>query len=141
LGYDALLLGLLLATVTPAISADDRPTETIDARTMGTSTQMGQNVGVKVIITQFSTPQNRQVLVDAFKKGQSAWCGESTQQDETRWTHCNHGNAWLGTQLHRSDSHANRSQDPLRHQRQIRFGEAYNNGPSTAYELTDGWRI
>ena len=38
---------------------------------MGTSTQLGKNVSVKVIINQFSTAEDRQVLVDAFKKGQN----------------------------------------------------------------------
>src|SRR5713226_8573139 len=70
-GYGGLLLTLLLAVAIPAISADDRKTETIDATAMGTSTQMGQNVSVKVTINQFSTQEDRQVLVDAFKKGQS----------------------------------------------------------------------
>ena len=42
--YGGLLLGLLLVTVIPAISADDRKTEIIDATAMGTSTQMGKTV-------------------------------------------------------------------------------------------------
>jgi hypothetical protein len=45
--------------------------ETIDATARGTSTQMGRNISVKVIITEFSTPEDRQTLVDAFQKGQS----------------------------------------------------------------------
>jgi hypothetical protein len=65
-----LVLLVLLATAIPASSQGDRKTETIDAQAMGTSTQMGQNVGVKVTIYRFSTPEERQVLVDAFKKGQ-----------------------------------------------------------------------
>ena len=38
---------------------------------MGTSTQLGKTVGIKVTINRFSTPEDRQVLVDAFKKGQT----------------------------------------------------------------------
>src|ERR1700723_1737906 len=55
--YSGLLLTLLRATAIPAISADDRKTETIDAQAMGTSTQMGRNVGVNVIISHFSTQE------------------------------------------------------------------------------------
>jgi hypothetical protein len=44
---------------------------TIDATAMGTSAQSGKNVSVKVIINQFSTAEDRQVLVEAFKTGQS----------------------------------------------------------------------
>src|SRR5260370_19045281 len=69
-GYGSLLLALLLTAAIPASSQDDRKTETIDATAMGTSTQMGKTVSVKVTINQFSTEADRQVLVAAFKKGQ-----------------------------------------------------------------------
>jgi hypothetical protein len=45
-GYGGLLLTLLLAAAIPAISADDKPSETIDAQAMGTSTQKGQHQGL-----------------------------------------------------------------------------------------------
>ncbi len=45
--------------------------ETIDATAYGTSTQLGRNIGVTVIIYDFSTPEDRQILVDAFQKGQN----------------------------------------------------------------------
>jgi hypothetical protein len=138
LGYGALLLGLLLTTVRPAVSADDRPTETIDARAMGTSTQMGQNVGVKVIITRFSTPQDRQVLVDAFKKGQSAGLVKALSKMKPVGRIAITG--MLGYEL----SYIALIRTPTGRKirfatnRQIRFAEAYNNGPSTAYDLTAG---
>ena len=69
-GYSGLVLTtLLLSAVTFALPADDRKVETIDATAMGTSTQMGGIVNVKVTIYEFSTPEDKQVLVDAFKKG------------------------------------------------------------------------
>ena len=46
-------------------------TETIDATAFGTSTQMGRNFGVKLIIYEFSAPEDRDVLVQAFAKGQN----------------------------------------------------------------------
>ena len=70
-GYNVLLLALVLSAAMSASAQNDRKTETISARAMGTSTQLGQNVDIRVIINQFSTPEDRQVLVDAFKKGQS----------------------------------------------------------------------
>ena len=45
--------------------------ETIDATAFGTSTQMGRNFGVKLIIYEFSEPEDRDVLVQAFAKGQN----------------------------------------------------------------------
>jgi hypothetical protein len=59
---------LVAATALSGASAQDRKVETIDATAMGTSTQMGKNVSVKVTITRFSTPEEKQLLVAAFKK-------------------------------------------------------------------------
>jgi len=45
--------------------------ETIDATAFGTSTQMGRNFGVKILIYEFSSPEDRDILVQAFQKGQN----------------------------------------------------------------------
>ncbi|HEX8892877.1 MAG TPA: hypothetical protein VF783_06125, partial [Terriglobales bacterium] len=45
--------------------------ETVDATAYGTSTQLGRNVGVTIIIYEWSTPETRQALVEAFQKGQN----------------------------------------------------------------------
>jgi hypothetical protein len=64
---------LLLTAVTLAFSADDTRVKvgTIDATAMGTSTQMGQIISIKININQFSTDEDRAILVEAFKKGQN----------------------------------------------------------------------
>jgi len=59
---------VLLLTMTSLAVAQ---VETIDARAKGTSTQMGRDIDVKLIINQYSTSQDRQMLVDAFKSGGS----------------------------------------------------------------------
>jgi hypothetical protein len=66
-----LVTGLLILSAFPAHSAKRDKYETIEATAMGTSTQMGQNAGISVEIYEFSTPEDRQVLVDAFTKGQN----------------------------------------------------------------------
>ena len=45
--------------------------ETIDATAWGTSTQLGQNIGITVEIYDFSTANDRQILVQAYQKGQN----------------------------------------------------------------------
>ena len=60
----ATLLSFLLAALTVFGQV-----ETIDARAHGTSTQMGKDFDVKVIINQFSSPEDRAVLKAAFQKG------------------------------------------------------------------------
>ncbi len=58
-------LVLLLALASVAVGQ----IETIDARARGTSTQMGKDFDIKVIINQYSTPQDRQTLQAAFAQG------------------------------------------------------------------------
>jgi hypothetical protein len=64
-----LLVALLTVGTLPFFSRDKD--ETIQATAMGTSTQMGQIVGVTLIIYEYSTPEDRVALVQAFEKGQN----------------------------------------------------------------------
>jgi len=66
----SLLIGLLMTASVPAFGQRGS-TETIDATAFGTSTQLGRNFGVKIIIYEFSSPEDRDVLVQAFKEGQN----------------------------------------------------------------------
>jgi hypothetical protein len=66
-----LVIGLLILAAFPALSAKRVKDETIEATAMGTGTQMGQTIGISVEIYDYSTPEDRQVLVDAFSKGQN----------------------------------------------------------------------
>jgi len=64
------LTGLLMIASVHALG--QRGTnETIDATAFGTSTQMGRNFGVKIIIYEFSSPEDRDILIQAFQKGQN----------------------------------------------------------------------
>ena len=66
-----LLVGLLLLAETSSRSAEKIRSETIEATAMGTGAQMGAVIGVTLIINEYSTPQDRQVLMDAFREGQN----------------------------------------------------------------------
>jgi hypothetical protein len=122
----------------PAISADDKKTETIDATAMGTSTQLGKNVSVKVTIFHYSSPQDRQVLVDAFKKGQSKGLVDALSKMNAVGRIAITGT--LGYDLSYIALIPSPTGRKIRFaaNRQIRFGEAYNAGPSMAYDLTAG---
>jgi hypothetical protein len=63
--------GLAAFAVSPALSAKGNRYETIAASAMGTGTQLGQIVEVQMEIYQFSTPEDRQYLIEAFEKGQN----------------------------------------------------------------------
>jgi hypothetical protein len=66
----SLLIGLLVIASFPAFG-QRKSNETIDATAFGTSTQMGRNFGVKIVIYEFSSPEDRDVLVQSFQKGQN----------------------------------------------------------------------
>jgi len=137
-GYGGLLLTLLLAAAVPAISADDKATETIDAQAMGTSTQLGRNVGIKVIINRYSTQEDRQVLVDAFKKGQHQGLVKALQDMKPVGRIAITGT--LGYDLAYIALIPSPTGRKIRFatNRLIRFGEAYANTQSQAFDLTAG---
>jgi len=65
-----LLIGLLLIASVSGFGQRGK-SETIDATAFGSSTQMGRNFGVKIIIYEFSSPEDRDILVQAFQHGQN----------------------------------------------------------------------
>ena len=66
----SVFLASLLALVSVPGFARDK-NETIDATAWGTSTQLGRNVGITIIIYQYSTPEDQDILMQAFQKGQN----------------------------------------------------------------------
>ena len=72
LGISCLLLIALLTIGTSRSSSQGRPkAETIQAVTTGTGTQAGQITTMMLQIYEFSTDEDRQILVDAFQTGQN----------------------------------------------------------------------
>jgi hypothetical protein len=66
-----LISGALIVGASPGLSDSREKSETIEASSMGTGTQMGQVFGISVIIYDFSTPEDRQILMQAFEKGKN----------------------------------------------------------------------
>jgi hypothetical protein len=72
LGISCLLLVAMLTIGTSRSSSQGRPkAETITAVVTGTGTQSGQITTMMLQIYEFSTDEDRQILVDAFQKGQN----------------------------------------------------------------------
>lgn len=133
-----LVAAAFIATAVPAIFAQNNATETIDARAMGTGTQLGQNVNVKVTIYRYSTQADRQVLVDAFNKGQSKGLVDALSKMKSVGRIAITGT--LGTDLSYIALIPSPTGRKIRFatNRLIGFAEAYNGGPSTEYDLTVG---
>ena len=133
-----LLAGLIVSAVTLAISADDRRVGTIDATAMGTSTQMGKDVNVKVIIYEFSTDEDRQILIDAFKKGQNQGLVNALTKMKSVGRIAITGTVGYDLSFIRLIPTPTGRKIRFVTNRWIRFGEAYYDSQSKAYNLTAG---
>jgi hypothetical protein len=133
-----LLVTLLLIAITPAPSQGNGKSATIDATAMGTSTQLGAIVSIKVIINRFSTEEERQQLIAAFKQGQSPGLVKALSKMQPVGRIAITGT--LGYDLayiRLVRTHTGR-RIRFATNRLIRFGEAYHNTQSMAFDLTAG---
>ena len=137
--YSGLLLAaLLLTVVTFALAADDRKVETIDATAMGTSTQMGKLVNVKVTIYEYSTDEDRQILVEAFTKGQNQGLVNALTKMKSVGRIAITGTIGYDLSFIRLVPSPTGRKIRFVTNRLLRIGESYYNTQSTAYNLTAG---
>ncbi len=112
--------------------------ETIDAQAFGTGTQMGQNIGITIIIYDYSTAADRQILVDAFTKGQNQGLVNALTKMPAV------GRISITGTLGYDLSYIRLIETPTGKKirfvtnRQIRFGEAYFDTQSQNFNLTAG---
>ncbi len=131
-----LITGLLIAGSTPGFSANK--TETIDATAMGTSTQMGSQFSITLNISDFSTPADKQILVQAFEKGQDQGLVNALSKMKAA------GHIEVTGTLGYDCSYIQMIPTPTGRKirfvtsRLLRFGEVYWDTRSTAYNLTAG---
>jgi len=133
-----LLTTLLLMVVTLTLSADTRKVATIDATAMGTSTQLGKNVSVKVTIYEFSTEEDRQILIDAFKNGQNQGLVNALTKMKAVGRIAITGTIGYDLSFIRLVPTPTGRTIRFVTNRVLRFGEAYYNTQTTAYNLTAG---
>jgi hypothetical protein len=131
-----LALGLVMGASIPGFSRSKY--ETIDATAYGTSTQLGQNVGVTIIIYEFSTPEDRQILVDAFQKGQNQGLVNALQKMKAVG-HINiPGTIGYDLSFIRMIPTPTGRTIKFVTNRKISFGEAYADSQSQSFDLTAG---
>ena len=131
-----LLAGLLTLGIGSAFSRDKY--EAIEAQAFGTGTQLGQYIGVTLNIYEFSTPADRQLLVQAFEKGQSQGLSNALQRMRAV------GHVEITGTLGYDCSYIKMTQTPTGRKivfvtnRQIRFAEAWTDSQTLSYDLTAG---
>jgi hypothetical protein len=137
-GYRGFLFApLLLLVLNTSIFAGDK-SATIDATAMGTSTQLGATVNVKVIIKRFSTEEERQQLIAAFKQGQSQGLVKALSEMEPVGRIAITGTIGYDLAYIRLIRTPTGRRIRFATNRLIRFGEAYGNTQSKAFDLTAG---
>jgi len=136
--YSSLLAVCLLAAMTPGVSQGNGKSATIDATAQGTSTQLGSIVNVKVIINRFSTEEERQQLIAAFKQGQNPGLVKALEKMQPAGRIAITGTLGYDLAYIRLIQTPNGRTIRFATNRLIRFAEAYANTQSTAFDLTAG---
>jgi hypothetical protein len=130
--------GLLLVAAFPALSAKGVKNETIEASAMGTGTQMGQVISISMEIYDYSTPEDKQILVQAFSKGQN----QGLVNALTKMHAVGHISitGTLGYDLAYIGMTPTPTGRKIRFvtNRQLTFGEVFTDSQSTAFNLTGG---
>lgn len=131
-----LLGGLFMVSSLPGLAREKN--ETIEAQAMGTGTQIGQNIGVTLNINSFSTPADKQILVEAYQKGQNQGLVNALQKMKAV------GHVEITGTLGYDCSYIKMLPTPTGRKiifvtnRQLRFGEAFFDTQSQSFNLTAG---
>jgi hypothetical protein len=131
-----LILSLVIAASVSGFARDKN--ETIDATAYGTSTQLGRNVGVTLIIYEYSTPEDRQILVDAFQKGQNQGLVNALQKMKAVGRIQIPGTLGYDVSFIRMIPTPTGRTIKFCTNRKISFGEAYADSQSQSFDLTAG---
>ncbi|HTC40855.1 MAG TPA: hypothetical protein VK703_04760 [Candidatus Acidoferrales bacterium] len=141
LKINSLVIGTLLAVVlltVGSVSAFAQKAETIEAAAMGTGTQLGQNVEVRLIINDYSTMEERQVLVDAFTKGQNQGLVTALQKMRAVGRISLTGTVGYDVSFIRMIPTPTGRKIRFITNRPIRFGEAWTDSQTMSFDLSGG---
>jgi hypothetical protein len=131
-----LITSLLIMGSTSSFAANKA--ETIDATAMGTSTQMGSQFSITLNIYDYSTPADKQILVQAFEKGKDQGLVNALSKMKAA------GHIEVTGTLGYDCSYIQMIPTPTGRKirfvtnRPLRFGEVYWDTRSSAYNLTAG---
>jgi hypothetical protein len=131
------LFGLVLLLASFRSAAQDKPErEEFQAQAMGQGTQLGQTFNVTVLIEEYSSPGERQALLDAFAKAGSQGMYNALNKMKSKGRIAITGTLGYDIsfvrQLPTADGHKIR----VLTNRPITFGEAWTDSRSSDYNLS-----
>jgi hypothetical protein len=134
----AAAIGFLVVLVSfNSAAQEDKPIrEVYQAQAMGQSTQMGQTFNVTIIVERYSTPEERQVLVDAFQQAGSEGLFNALDKMHSKGRIAITGTLGYDISFIRKIPAGDGYTLRVLTNRPIRFGEAWVNGRSTDYNLS-----
>ena len=116
---------------------EDKPIrEVYQAQAMGQGTQLGQNFSVTINIEQYATPEERQVLVDAFQQAGSEGLFNALEKIRSKGRLAITGTLGYDISFVRKIPTDTGYKIRILTNRPIRFGEAWVNGRSMDYNLS-----
>ncbi len=130
--------GIVLVAMLTVAALAVAQVETIDAIARGTSTQLGKTISIKVIVNQFSTPEDKETLKQAFLKGGNDALVKALSKMKSA------GRIQITGTVGYTLAYADSIPTPTGRRihfvtdRRIAFKEAYRNTRSQAYNLTAG---
>jgi len=133
-----LVLWLMAAGSIPSLSQDRPKPEIIQAVAMGTSTQVGQRFHVRLIINEYSTEEDRQILIEAFEKGKNQGLVNALEKMRAVGRIAIEGTLGYDVSYIRSIPTPTSRKIRFITNRLLRFGETYYSTRSADYNLTGG---
>jgi hypothetical protein len=134
--FCTLATALVVAMTAPGLARDKY--ETIDATAWGTSTQMGAHADITIVIYDWSTAADRQILAEAFQKGQNQGLVNALTKMKAVGHISITGTLGYDLAYIRMEPTPTGRKISFVTNRQIRFGEAFADTQSTAYNLSAG---
>jgi len=129
-------LALLLLASFHSVAQDKPEREEFQAQAMGQGTQMGQTFNVTVIIEEYSAPEERQALVDAFEKAGSQGLFNALNKMKAKGRIAITGTLGYDVSFARKLPTADGVKIRVLTNRPITFGEAWTDSRSMDYNLS-----
>jgi hypothetical protein len=128
---------LAMLVSTGGAAQEDKPVrEVYQAQAIGQSTQLGKNFNVTIRVEQYSTQEERQVLVDAFQQAGSEGLFNALEKMPSKGRIAITGTLGYEISFARKIPIAGGYKIRVLTNRPIRIGEAWVNGRSTDYNLS-----
>jgi hypothetical protein len=130
------VVAIAFLVVSLGTAQEKMPPEEYQAQAMGESTQMGRTFNVTIHVEEYSTPEERQILVDAFEKAGSKGLYNALNKMKSKGRIAITGTLGYDVSFARKLPSPNGTKIRVLTNRPITFGEAWTDSRSMDYNLS-----